>query len=257
VTEVFNGHFASEKDTIVFTGTGGGDNGYPFVVGQSYLVYASSNQEQLTTSICEQRRPAVMAGALMRQLRATSNKSEPATLFGMIGTRPRGAGYKDLIESKTLAGVRVRAVGSAGPEYSATSDEQGVYSFEWLPSDSYRLEVDLPKGLSTWQDEIWKPLMIPIGNTEETRGCSVDVFAKPAGRISGVVVDAKDKPVAGFVTIISADPADRRRGGLPGFTTDDGNFRLLQVSPGRYQLIFYPKLNGQVSFRVQFRSEGF
>lgn len=259
VSEIFAGRVTAEKDTIVFTGVGGGDCGYPFVIGQSYLVYASVNSEKLATSICSDTAPALMGRARMQQLRMASNKSGSATLFGMIGIAPRGVGYEDLIESKALASVRVRAVGSAGPTYSATTNEQGVYWFDWLPADTYRLEVDLPAGLSTWQQDMGKPLVIPIGNTEDSRGCAVDVFARPAGRISGVVVDADGKPVAGFVTIVSADPkvadADRRRGGLPGFDTPDGKFTLPQIPPGRYQLVFYPKVNGQVSFRTQIRSQ--
>jgi hypothetical protein len=236
VSEIFAGRVIAEKDTIVFTGVGGGDCGYPFVVGQSYLVYASASPEKLATSICSQTGPEVIARALIRQLRMASNKSGSATLFGIIGIAPRGVGYEDLIESKALAGVQVRAVGSAGPNYSATTNEQGVYWFDWLPADTYRLEVDLPTGLSTWQQDMGKPLIIPIGNTEDSRGCAADVFARPAGRISGVVVDAEGKPVAGFVTIVSVDPKeadkDRHRGGLSGFDTADGKFTIPQIPPG-------------------------
>jgi hypothetical protein len=226
-------------------------------VGQTYLVYASTYQERLSTSICSPTRPAVMGGGLMRQLRAVS-KQDQATLFGMIGTAPRGNGYEDLIEIKSLAGVRVRAIGSKGLDYSATSDDQGVYSFGFLPADTYRVEVDLPTGLSTWQQNTGKPLVLPIGNTEDSRGCALDVFARPDGRVSGVVVDADGKAVAGFVTIVPADPkealAARQHGGLSGFESSDGKFTLWQIPPGRYQLIFYPKVNGQVSFRSPFRS---
>jgi hypothetical protein len=259
VQEVLAGRVVSQKDTIVTTGVGGGDCGYPFVVGQTYLVYASTYQDRISTSICTQTRPAVMAGGLMRQLRAVSKQVEQATLFGIIGTAPRGNGYEDQIESKALAGVRVRAIGSKGLDYSATSDDQGVYAFGFLPADTYQVEVDLPTGLSTWQQNTGKPIVLPIGITEDSRGCALDVFARPDGRVSGVVVDGDGKAVAGFVTIVPADPkeaeAAQQRGGLPGFESADGKFTLWQIPPGRYQLTFYPKVNGQVSFRNQFRSQ--
>jgi hypothetical protein len=253
VREILGGRVASEKDTVVFTGTGGGDCGYPFAIGQTYLVYAYTNDEQLATSICTPTRPAVTAAAVMQQLHALAKNATPATLFGMIGTAPRGAGYEDVIESKALSGVKVRAISSKGASYLATSDEQGAYSFAWLPADTYRLEIDLPAGLSTFQQSAGKPIEITIGNDQNSRGCAVDVFARPDGRISGVVIDADGKPVPGFITIISADPkqaqTDRQRGGLPGDDSNDGKFRLTQLPPGRYRLIFYRKVNGQISFR--------
>jgi hypothetical protein len=253
VREIFDGRVTSEKDTVVFTGAGGGDCGYPFVVGQSYLVYAGSNHGQLATGICSPTRPAVMAGAFIQQLRLRSKAAEPPTLFGMIGIAPRGNGYEDLIESKSLPGVKVRALGSGGLVYSATSDEQGVYSFKWLPADTYQLEIDLPAGLSTWQKDTGKPLVIPIGNVQNLRGCAVDVFARADGRISGMVVNTDGNGVAGFLMIIPADPkqaeAARQHGGMMGFSTDDGKFLLTQIPPGRYQLMFYQKTNGKISFR--------
>jgi hypothetical protein len=253
VHEMFAGQLATEKDTVIFTGTGGGDCGYPFAVGQTYLVYANKYQERLTTGICSPTRPAVTASALLEQLRALTTSPEPATLFGMIGTAPRGNGYGDLIESKALPNVRVRAISSKGSDYSVTSNGQGAYSFSWLPADTYRLEIDLPSGLSTWQQDSGKALSISIGNDQKSRGCSVDVFARPDGRISGVVVDPDGTAVPGFVTIVSADPpqgaTDRQRAGLVGFESSDGKFLLTQIPPGRYRLLFYPKINGQVSFR--------
>lgn len=260
VQEVLAGQVASQKDLVVTTGAGGGDCGYPFVVGQKYLVYASMYQDRLSTSICTPTRPAVMASGLMRQLRAVSKQADQATLFGIIGTAPRGNGYEDLIESKALAGVRVRVIGSKGLDYSATSDEQGVYSFGFLPADTYRVEVDLPTGLSTWQQNTGKPIALPIGIAEDSHGCTLDVFARPDGRVSGVVVGEDGKTFDGFVTVVPADPkeaeAARLRGVLAAAETDNGKFTLWQIPPGRYQLIFYPKVNGHVSFAVrQFRSQ--
>ena len=250
VRELFDGWVASEKDTVVLTGSGGGDCGYPFKVGQTYLVYATPNQGLLVTSICSPTRPAVIAGAFIQQLRLRSKAAEPASLFGMIGMAPRGNGYEDLIESKTLSGVNVRAVASAGAVYSATSDEQGVYSFKWLPPETYRIEIDLPAGLSTWQKDSGQPLVIPIGNDPHLRGCTMDVFARPDGRISGAVVDTDGKGVAGIITLIPANikQADvgRQLVGLDN-TTESGKFLLIRIPPGRYQLMFYPKVNGQIS----------
>ena len=42
VTESFRGDNASGREMIVYTGLGHGDCGYPFVIGESYLVHAYS-----------------------------------------------------------------------------------------------------------------------------------------------------------------------------------------------------------------------
>lgn len=50
---------ASDSASLtILTGTGGGDCGYPFVVGESYLVYASPTSVGLpSTTICHRTRP--------------------------------------------------------------------------------------------------------------------------------------------------------------------------------------------------------
>jgi len=53
VTEPFIGMEGRGKQVEVLTGSGGGDCGFPFHCGHSYLVYAYQSQEsQLATGIC-------------------------------------------------------------------------------------------------------------------------------------------------------------------------------------------------------------
>jgi hypothetical protein len=114
------------------------------------------------------------------------------------------------------------------------------------------MEVDLPAGLSTWERNMGKPFTVLVGQAESAAACRADLFARPDGRISGVVVNAAGRPIAGFVIIEPADPREAkaagRRGGLPGYTTNDGSFSLWQIPPGQYQLLFYPKIDGKTSF---------
>ena len=70
VAETFRG---SVKDaTAVYTGSGGGDCGYDFRRGKSYLVYAHrASTGELVTGICARTREATKgAEAEMRELRA-------------------------------------------------------------------------------------------------------------------------------------------------------------------------------------------
>lgn len=253
VRESFRGPAIPGQDIVINTGNGGGDCGYPFAVGTSYLVYASSNKDQLATSICVPTRPEVMVPAVVRQLRALQNGQPVDDLFGTIGTGPRGVGYADLVETTPLADVQVRVIGGRSPELATTTDREGVYSFQSLPSDTYQVEVDLPAGMSTWQRNRGDKITVQIG-TKGLSGCRTDLFARPNGRISGLLVDDIGQGVAGFVTIKPADPKEAeaafRRGGLPGYTTEDGNFKLELLPPGRYRLSFHPKVDGRVRLGV-------
>src|SRR5206468_8982331 len=59
-----------------------------FVVGTSYLVYASTSDRQLTTGICSGTKPEVMVGGLLKELRAVRDGTRVDDLFGTIGIGP-------------------------------------------------------------------------------------------------------------------------------------------------------------------------
>ena len=62
----------TSKQVIVRTGRGGGDCGYHFEVGESYLVYAyRSNENKLETNICQRTRSLVDAKDDLRLLGKT------------------------------------------------------------------------------------------------------------------------------------------------------------------------------------------
>src|SRR5439155_1512496 len=88
VKENFHGASDLGQEIVVHTGLGGGDCGYPFVVGTSYLVYASTSDRQLTTGICSGTKPEVMVGGLLKELRAARDGTRFDDLFGTIGIGP-------------------------------------------------------------------------------------------------------------------------------------------------------------------------
>jgi hypothetical protein len=248
VTENLRGPYLVGQELLIETGYGGGDCGYPFIAGNEYLVYAYGSK-RLGTNICTPTQPKVMAGAVIRQLRALRDQRAIDTLFGSVGMGPAGASYEVLAEAKTLANVPVRVIDSNKREYTTTTDRDGIYSFNSLPPDKYTLEVDLPSGLSTWERNTGESYTVEI---KDSANCRADLFARPDGRIAGLVMNAKGKRLAGFVTIRPADPkeaeAANRRGGLPGYTTEDGTFTLWQLPPGQYRLLFYPKTGDKITF---------
>lgn len=254
IEESFYGGAEARSDTVVYTGSGGGDCGYPFVVGTSYLVYAGVHDGRLSTGICNGTQPEIMVGGLLKQLRAIRDTGHGFDLVGTVFVLPKGAGFADQVESQPLDRVPVHAIGSHGGFFSTLTDQHGAYSFDWLPPDTYNLEATLPSGFMLAQGAAPQPLVITAADKQVSNfGCLVNVFVRPDCQISGTVVDATGTGLPGFVTLEPADPkeaaAARHRGGLPGYETEDGKFSLPQLPPGRYRLIFSPKIGGRVNLR--------
>jgi len=258
VDESFYGVSDPGAEAVVYTGSGAGDCGYPFVVGTSYLVYAGAGTDgRLSTGTCSGTKPEIISGGVLKQLRAIRDRGHGFELFGTVFVLPKGAGSGDQIESQPLDRVPVRAVGSHGSLFSTLTDQYGVYSFAWLPPDTYHLEETLPTGFSLARTAEPQPFVITAADKQVPGfACNLDVYAKPDGQISGTVVDVSGKGVPGFLTLEPADPkeaaAAHQRGGLPGDDTEDGKFSLPQLPPGCYRLVFIPKIGGHMNFRQKF-----
>ena len=248
----------SGREAVVYTGSGLGDCGYPFVVGTSYLVYAGAGGDgRLSTGTCSGTKPEIISGGVLKQLRAIRDRGHGFELFGTVFVLPKGAGSVDQIESQPLEGVPVGAIGSHGASFSTVTDHHGAYSFDWLPPDTYSLQDVLPAGFALAQGAAPQPFVITAADKRAPNfGCLVDVYVGPDCQISGTVVDATGVPMPGFVTLEPADPkeaaAARLRGGLRGDETEDGNFTLPQLPPGRYRLVFISKIGGHINFRRKF-----
>ena len=257
ITENFQGAGSPGQEIAIYTGEGGSDCGYPFVVGASYLVRASTFNGQLATSLCSGTNPEVMVGSLLNELRAVRDGDRVDDLFGTTGILSEGARSEDLAEMRPLADIAVHVRNSKGEVFYTKTDANGAYAFARLPRDTYHVEQELPAGLSRTQSKTGESLGIEVDDkTGAGAGCQVDIFVRPDGQISGTVVDGSGKGVPGFVTIQPADPTARQvamsRGGLPGCDTADGNFSLPQLAPGRYRLVFHPSVGNSISFQQTF-----
>ena len=258
VAENFHGVSDPGAEAVVYTGSGNGDCGYPFVVGTSYLVYAGVGSDgRLSTGICNGTQPEIMVGGVLKQLRAIRDTGHGFELAGTVFAVPKGAGFADQVESQPLDRVPVRAVGNHGSLFSTVTDSHGAYSFDWLPPDTYNLEETLPAGFTLVEGAAPQPIVLTAADKQASNfGCLVNVLVSPDCQISGTVVDATGAPIPGFVTLEPADPkeaaAARQRGGLPGDDTEHGHFKLPQLPPGRYKLVFIPKIGGHLNFRQKF-----
>jgi hypothetical protein len=140
VEERLRGADSQSAEVVIYTGAGGGDCGYPFLLGKSYLIYASrlAGDSRLHAGICSETKPAVMAGGVLHELRAMRDHRQPDMIFGTIGMAPRGKGFDDVVDSKPLDNVPVQATDVHGRSFSTQTDDHGVYAFALLPVASTR-----------------------------------------------------------------------------------------------------------------------
>ncbi|HSY31302.1 MAG TPA: carboxypeptidase-like regulatory domain-containing protein [Verrucomicrobiae bacterium] len=214
IAESFRGEGQPGQDIVVHTGVDergprDGDCSYHFVVGVSYLVYASGVGDSLATSICTFTSPEVAVFGVLRELRAIRDGQPVDSLFGEVSLLPAKAErwLLSLTKMRPLGDVAVRLTDSAGRVRSTKTDERGVYAFEWLPPDSYRIEEDLPAELRVLSDRADKTLVVDLRDKEATRiGCRADIRARSDGQISGMVRDSQDRSVESFLGNKPADP---------------------------------------------------
>jgi hypothetical protein len=197
IAESFRGEGQPGQDIIVHTGVDergprDGDCSYHFVVGISYLVYGSGVGDALSTSICTFTSPEVAAFGALRELRAIRDGQPVDSLFGEVSLlSPKAERWLlSLTKTRPLGDVAVRVTDSAGGVRSTKTDERGVYAFEWLPPDRYRIEEDLPAELRAVSDRADKALVVDLTDKEATRiGCLADIRARSDVKIAAPSAD--------------------------------------------------------------------
>ena len=188
-----------------------GDCSYSFVMGVSYLVYASGVGDSLSTSTCTFTSPEVAVGGVLRELRAIRDGQPVDSLFGTVTLlSPKSERWLlSLTKMRPLGDVSVRVTDGAGRVRSTKTDERGVYLFEWLPPDSYRIEEDLPAGLRALSDGV-ETLAVDLTDKDATRiGCRADIRASLDAQISGAVSNSQGRSAAGFAGNKPLDPKEQ------------------------------------------------
>lgn len=193
IAESFRGEIQPGQEVVVHTGMDergpqDGDCSYPFVVGVSYLVYASGAGDSLSTSMCTFTNPEVAVGGVLRELRAIRDGQPVDSLFGTVSLlSPKPEPWLvSLNKMRPLGDVSVRVTDSAGRVRSTKTNERGVYVFEWLPPESYRIEPGLPAGLRALSEGVDSTTTVDLTRQDATRiGCRVDIRARPDGQVSG------------------------------------------------------------------------
>jgi hypothetical protein len=216
----------------VATGMGGGDCGYPFRVGERYIVYAFRTRDgsRLAASICSRTRPAAGAVEDLKFIEGLPTTGAGARVYGAITHWERDLATGESRNYGPVPSVRVTLHGPSGTQETRT-DGAGGYSIQGLAPGRYELDVTPPTPFST------KYLHLKI-ELRDSRACAVEDFGvRYDGRIRGVALDAEGTPAADIT--IQAMSAERVESGgnvetLSAKTDSAGHFEFAEVPPGRY-----------------------
>jgi hypothetical protein len=146
--EVLEGFSGVEGTTVdVATGMGGGDCGFGFEAGKSYLVYARRLENgTFSTSICSRTRSLERAAADLDHLRRAARGEPGGTLFGLV-QHVRRTGMDSHPSWENLKGARITVESPDGKQISTLSGEDGRFEFRERLSGRYTVRAALPKEL--------------------------------------------------------------------------------------------------------------
>jgi hypothetical protein len=243
VDESFGGLSPTVTEVEVLTGSGGGDCGILFKVGDAYLIDASVGKDGLIRAgICSSTRRIEYAGIALRILRQRRDGRQVPSLAGQIARQDRNfEGNIGTRIAKPLANVPVR-VKAAGRVYETLADSEGFYEFHSLPSGQYEFAPDLPPGTRlSWfigSDKPLQPFALNAGACQER---NIEVF--PSGSVQGRVLDASGKPlkeVFAYILPASQEVIPKKGELYWEFQGKEGFFKFVHIPPGEYVIAVNP-----------------
>lgn len=235
VVEAFRGGVQGVVE--VATGAGGGDCGYNFIKGMTYLVYAHVGKSGLSTSICSRTQVLSQAGEDVAYIRgAMQQPSAAGRVFGRV-VYPRDPDGPPGTDSTPVAGYTVSLSGGQTTR-STTTGRDGTYEFTGLAAGDYTVRVQLPD-----REDGGGPDEVRLA---DPRGCAAaNFYVIPDGRIRVRLVGADGRPAAKLrvdVLNLDAESAERPAWETVFSETDgEGVLELKQLRPRRYLLA----INGQ------------
>jgi hypothetical protein len=235
IDEKFAGPDAPEID--IYSGGDDGDCGYRFKKGASYLVFTEQGTEgRLFATKCNGTRPATEGLALIPQLRAMRDGKRVASVFGMLrrADPPTLAPPGDPDDPVANTALQLR---SRYDRFTATSDQNGVYSFYDVHAGEYQFTADLSPTLVLTQRTLTGPL--PLFDIPDGACYEYNVDALPTGHIQGSVLDPDGKPLRlASVELFRLGSYDPSHSGLWTFQGFKGVFDFDHIGPGQYILVY-------------------
>jgi hypothetical protein len=137
VEENLLGAQAAKTTMEVWTGRGGGDCGYPFERGVTYVIYAHrASPEKLIAGTCSRTRPESEASEDLAYFRGLDQRPSSGEIFGVVNSVAL-AGYGAHTPGP-LPGARVVLTGPSGKK-DVTAGQDGKYRFQGLAPGKYEI----------------------------------------------------------------------------------------------------------------------
>jgi len=250
VIESFTTSPHTGDEVEVQTGFGGGDCGYPFEVGQRYLIdaYDAGAEEsvRLGTGICTMTALESQAAVTIAELRTRVSGGRMPDLSGQVFT-VEGIAQSQLDETKPLASIAVTITSQTdGTTLHTTTDTSGIYTVPALPPDTYRIDFDLPPRRVPMQIDGDQPVTVTIPYSAGTgANCHINMPAAPSGSISGQFVDPSGGRVAGWVSAYPVTQSGRLSSAASVGTDPQGRFTLRFLRDGDYRIEFSRGIAGK------------
>lgn len=226
VTEAFTG-VESGKTVEVSTGRGGGDCGYRFEVGETYVVYAYDNKGSFGTGICSRtRRLADTDKADLEFLRDLPNKTG-ATISGEIAYP---GGFSALGAQTTLKiTLELEQLDGEKKKHNVSIDAEGKFSVKGLSGGNYKLAFTGPDHIDISEYSL-EPFRV------SDKSCiNRHVSIQNTNVVSGRLVDRAGKPISQtWVELVPIANTGRNESDNATITAEDGSFSFENIAGGEY-----------------------
>jgi hypothetical protein len=237
ISETFRGIQAEQAE--VLTGISGGDCGYGFKTGETYLVYAHLDKQsgRLSTSICTRTRPLAQAKDDLNYIRNLSSTAPGAAIFGKVYKHNYGAREgEDFRKPVNNAELMIEGESS---RIETRTDAEGGFRVAALAPGKYKIKLKLPKGL-TDGSESSEQFVEREAEVVDKSCAEANFYLNSDTRVSGRVYDAAGQPVAKMRLEMRGAAADLKNANtfLHAQTDDEGRFVFRIVPPGDYLLGF-------------------
>ena len=240
ISESFRGITGGTKQIEIRTGMGGGDCGYPFKLGESYVVYARrSKDDLLVTSICSRTAPAERAEADLQYFHNFKANATNGYVYGQVSDGHSKPKYEQAERAhiyEPISGAVVTLTGGEGTRTLITGDD-GAFRFDHVPPGTYQVSA-AKEGYSSqayWFASGAPKIQVHAG------GCGfAPQFLVVDRRIVGTLVRADGQPAAGVqVEIVPTKPDEQHSLPFPAAevkTDAEGHYELKNLRPGEYYL---------------------
>jgi hypothetical protein len=231
VSQSYRGISGTTAETI--TGNGGGDCGYPFRVGESYLVYAYQNPKdnKLYAGICSRTRLLSEASEDLEYIQSRTNAEAVGTIYGMVNRIRRANADVSYQPVGPMDGIRVTVEGG-GRRVESVTDAKGEFHVTGLSPGSYDVRLIVPEGL--WPGRSERKVEL------KDKGCALVRFILERNTsLSGKVIDESGGPASKImVDLVPSSQINEQyqRNNLFAQADEEGRFEFRSIPDGEYLL---------------------